>query len=96
MIEVFRYRKRFYLVFEFVEGTVLDELEKMPRGLGEDRCRERIYQVTRAINYCHTNHVSRHAYEKSMNYSWPCHFKRMRVNSQCVTDFLAMMHLLNC
>jgi hypothetical protein len=37
---------------------VLDELEKMPGGLGDERCRERIYQVTRAINYCHSNHVS--------------------------------------
>lgn len=58
MIEVFRHRKRFFLVFEFLEGTVLDELEKMPGGLGDERCRERIYQVTRAINYCHSNNVN--------------------------------------
>ncbi|XP_044272508.1 cyclin-dependent kinase-like 4 isoform X2 [Tribolium madens] len=57
MIEVFRHRKRFFLVFEFLEGTVLDELEKMPGGLGDERCRERIYQVTRAINYCHSNNI---------------------------------------
>ncbi|KRT83023.1 protein kinase, partial [Oryctes borbonicus] len=57
MIEVFRYRKRFYLVFEYLEGTVLDELEKMPGGLGDERSRERIYQVTRAINFCHSNHI---------------------------------------
>nr|XP_022917148.1 cyclin-dependent kinase-like 4 [Onthophagus taurus]XP_022917149.1 cyclin-dependent kinase-like 4 [Onthophagus taurus]XP_022917150.1 cyclin-dependent kinase-like 4 [Onthophagus taurus] len=57
MIEVFRHRKRFYLVFEYLEGTLLDELEKMPSGLGDDRCRERIYQVTRAINFCHSNHI---------------------------------------
>ncbi|KAL1493995.1 hypothetical protein ABEB36_009671 [Hypothenemus hampei] len=57
MIEVFRHRKRFYIVFEFMEGTVLDELEKMPGGLGEERSRERIYQVCRAISYCHNNHI---------------------------------------
>ena len=57
MIEVFRHRKRFFLVFEYLEGTVLDELEKMPGGLGDERCRERIFQVTRAINYCHSNNV---------------------------------------
>ncbi|XP_048519827.1 cyclin-dependent kinase-like 2 isoform X2 [Dendroctonus ponderosae] len=45
MIEVFRHRKRFYIVFEFMEGTVLDELEKMPGGLGEERTRERIFQI---------------------------------------------------
>lgn len=58
MIEVFRHRKRFYIVFEYMEGTVLDELEKMPGGLGEERTRERIFQVCRAISYCHSNHVS--------------------------------------
>lgn len=57
MIEVFRYRKRFYLVFEYLEGTVLDELEKMPGGLGDDRSRERIFQVSRAISYCHSNNI---------------------------------------
>lgn len=58
MIEVFRYRKRFYLVFEYLEGTVLDELDKMPAGLGDERSRERIFQVVRAISYCHSNNVS--------------------------------------
>ncbi|XP_074027500.1 cyclin-dependent kinase-like 2 isoform X1 [Leptinotarsa decemlineata] len=57
MIEVFRHRKRFYLVFEYLEGTVLDELEKMPHGLGDERCRERIFQVTRGISYCHSNNI---------------------------------------
>ncbi|KAF5302105.1 hypothetical protein FQR65_LT08656 [Abscondita terminalis] len=57
MVEVFRYRKRFYLVFEYLEGTVLDELEKVSGGLNEDVCRERIFQVTRAVNFCHINNV---------------------------------------
>lgn len=58
MIEVFRNRKRFYIVFEYVEGTILDELEKYPEGLGDEKSRERIYQVTRAVQFCHINHVS--------------------------------------
>lgn len=57
MIEVFRHKKRFYLVFEYLEGTILDELEKYPNGLGEERCRERIFQVIRGISYCHSNNV---------------------------------------
>ncbi|XP_056643382.1 cyclin-dependent kinase-like 2 isoform X1 [Diorhabda sublineata] len=57
MIEVFRHKKRFYLVFEYLHGTVLDELDKMPGGLGEERCRERVFQVTRGIGYCHSNHI---------------------------------------
>ncbi|KAJ8921704.1 hypothetical protein NQ315_010614 [Exocentrus adspersus] len=57
MIEVFKYQKRFYLVFEFLEWTVLDELDKMPSGLGEQKCKENIFQVLRAISYCHRNHI---------------------------------------
>ncbi|CAG9863133.1 unnamed protein product [Phyllotreta striolata] len=57
MIEVFRHKKRFYLVFEYLKGTVLDELDKAQSGLGEQRCRDRIFQVLRGIAYCHNNHV---------------------------------------
>ncbi|KAL3274321.1 hypothetical protein HHI36_015722 [Cryptolaemus montrouzieri] len=57
IIEVFRYRKRFYLVFEYLNGTILDELERMDGGLGEERCRERLYQIIRAISYCHSNQI---------------------------------------
>ncbi|KAJ8972427.1 hypothetical protein NQ317_012445 [Molorchus minor] len=51
MIEVFRHKKT------ILSRTVLDELDKMPGGLGEERCRERIFQVVRAINYCHSNNI---------------------------------------
>ncbi|KAK9887823.1 hypothetical protein WA026_000138 [Henosepilachna vigintioctopunctata] len=57
IIEVFRYRKRFYLVFEYLNGTILDELERMDGGLGEERCRERMYQIIRAISFCHSNQI---------------------------------------
>lgn len=59
LIEVFRVRKRFHLVFEFVDRTVLDELEEAGGdGLDEQSCRERILQVLRAVRYCHLKHVS--------------------------------------
>nr|CAI5828111.1 unnamed protein product [Callosobruchus analis] len=57
LIEVFRHRKRFYLVFEYVAGTVLDELERHNGGLDYEMCRERIFQVTRAVAYCHYNNI---------------------------------------
>ncbi|CAH1972671.1 unnamed protein product [Acanthoscelides obtectus] len=57
LIEVFRHRKRFYLVFEYVAGTLLDELERYNGGLECEMCRERIFQVTRAISYCHYNNI---------------------------------------
>ena len=33
LLEVFRRKKRVYLVFEFVDKTVLDDLEQQPEGL---------------------------------------------------------------
>ncbi|XP_046748531.1 cyclin-dependent kinase-like 4 [Diprion similis] len=57
MIEVFRRRKRFYLVFEYLDHTLLDELEAVGTGLGIDASRRHIFQVLRGLNYCHTNHI---------------------------------------
>ncbi|XP_026471206.1 cyclin-dependent kinase-like 5 [Ctenocephalides felis] len=58
MIEVFRRKRRFYLVFEYLEHTVLDELESRGGGgLGDDLSRKYIYQVIRAVDFCHSNNV---------------------------------------
>ncbi|XP_015172336.1 PREDICTED: cyclin-dependent kinase-like 1 [Polistes dominula] len=57
MIEVFRRRKRFYLVFEFLDHTVLDELEKTGDGLGAEVSKRYIFQVLRGLNFCHNNHI---------------------------------------
>ncbi|KAI4495890.1 hypothetical protein M0802_008296 [Mischocyttarus mexicanus] len=57
MIEVFRRRKRFYLVFEFLDHTVLDELERTADGLGIEVSKRYIFQVLRGLNFCHNNHI---------------------------------------
>ncbi|CAD6217106.1 GSCOCG00004673001-RA-CDS [Cotesia congregata] len=57
MIEVFRRRKRFYLVFEYLDHTVLDELEVSSNGLGPQVSRRYIFQVLRGLNFCHSNHI---------------------------------------
>ncbi|KAF7390726.1 cyclin-dependent kinase-like 1 isoform X1 [Vespula maculifrons] len=57
MIEVFRRRKRFYLVFEFLDHTVLDELERSPDGLGLEVSKRYIFQVLRGLNFCHNNQI---------------------------------------
>lgn len=57
MIEVFRKKRRFYLVFEYLDHTVLDELEATPDGLGQNIARRHIFQVLRGLNFCHNNHV---------------------------------------
>jgi cyclin-dependent kinase-like len=58
MIEVFRRKRRFYLVFEYVDHTILDELEENNSGLGEETSRKYIFQVLRGIDFCHANSVS--------------------------------------
>ena len=58
MIEVFRRKRRFYLVFEYLHHTLLDELEASPGGLGEDTAKKHLYQLLKGIDYCHQNSVS--------------------------------------
>ncbi|XP_052768489.1 cyclin-dependent kinase-like 2 isoform X5 [Mya arenaria] len=57
LLEVFRRKKRLYLVFEFVDHTVLDELEKCPNGLDETTCRKILWQVLKGIEFCHHNNI---------------------------------------
>ena len=58
LIEVFRRKKRLFLVFEFVDHTVLDELERYPNGLDENNVRKVLWQVLRALEFCHNHNVS--------------------------------------
>lgn len=58
MIEVFRRRKRLYLVFEYLDHTVLDELEETKSGLDWDRSRRYIFQILRGLDFCHNHKVS--------------------------------------
>ena len=57
LIEVFRRKKRLYLVFEFVDHTLLDELEKYPNGLEEIMCRRILWQVLCGTEFCHLHNV---------------------------------------
>ncbi|XP_005095371.1 cyclin-dependent kinase-like 2 isoform X2 [Aplysia californica] len=57
LIETFRRRKRLYLVFEFVDHTVLDELEKCPNGLDENTCRKILWQVLKGTEFCHSHNI---------------------------------------
>jgi len=57
LIEVFRRKRKLYLVFEYVDHTILEELEENPSGLGEEVARKHVFQVVRAINFCHQNNI---------------------------------------
>ena len=56
--QVFRRKRKLYLVFEYVDHTILEELEENPSGLAEEVARKHVFQVIRAIMFCHQNNVS--------------------------------------
>ena len=51
--EAFRRKGKLYLVFEYVDKNLLEVLEESSQGLDEDKVRSYIYQLCRAIDYCH-------------------------------------------
>lgn len=58
LIEVFRRKRKLHLVFEFCELTVLDILEKYPRGVPEAITKRIIWQTTNAVAFCHKHNVN--------------------------------------
>ena len=49
LIEVFRRRRKLFLVFEYVERTVLEELEDSPKGLVSEKNRRTMTTVIMMI-----------------------------------------------
>ena len=58
LLEVFRRKKRLFLVFEFVDRTILDDLERKPNGLDELYSKKVCFQVLRGLEFCHSHNVS--------------------------------------
>ena len=44
-------------VFEFVDRTILEDLERNPDGLTEVEVKKTIYQLVRSIEFCHSHNV---------------------------------------
>ncbi|XP_028131093.1 cyclin-dependent kinase-like 1 isoform X1 [Diabrotica virgifera virgifera] len=53
LIEVFRRKRRLHLVFEFCDKTVLNELERYPRGCPDLLTQQIVWQTLQAVAYCH-------------------------------------------
>ena len=58
LLEVFRRKKRLYLVFEFVDHTALDDLERFPNGAEESYVKKIMWQVLKGVEFCHVHNVS--------------------------------------
>lgn len=63
LIETFQGRKGLYLVFEFMEYTLLDEVSRY-LGLSENICRRILWQILRGVEFCHLHNVSEKQQQK--------------------------------
>ena len=57
LLDVFRRKRKLYLVFEFVESTLLQELERRPEGLDPLDTKKIMWQLVRGIDYLHQHQV---------------------------------------
>ncbi|XP_041131646.1 cyclin-dependent kinase-like 1 [Polyodon spathula] len=53
LIEVFRRKRKLHLVFEYCDHTVLNELDRYPRGAPEHLVKSITWQTLQAVNFCH-------------------------------------------
>ena len=60
LTEVFRRKGKLYLVFEYVERTILEDLEKHMDGLSVEETKKVMWQLLRSIAYCHNRKVPFH------------------------------------
>eukprot|EP00742_Colponemidia_sp_Colp-10_P002704 GILJ01002891.1.p1 GENE.GILJ01002891.1~~GILJ01002891.1.p1 ORF type:complete len:667 (+),score=99.99 GILJ01002891.1:104-2104(+) len=57
LIEVFRRKGKLYLVFEYVERTILQDLERHPEGLDPLEVKKCMWQLLRSIEFCHSHNI---------------------------------------
>ncbi|XP_031797375.1 cyclin-dependent kinase-like 2 isoform X1 [Sarcophilus harrisii] len=57
LLEAFKKRKRWYLVFEFVDHTILDDLDLFPNGLEYPNVQKYLFQIIKGIEFCHNHNI---------------------------------------
>ena len=57
LLQVFREEDKLYLVFEYVERTVLEELESSPDGISLEKLKSITYQMVKALDFLHSHDI---------------------------------------
>ena len=57
LTEVFRRKGKLYLVFEYVERTILEDLEQHMDGLSAEETKRLMWQLVKSILYCHSHRI---------------------------------------
>ncbi|XP_072112630.1 cyclin-dependent kinase-like 2 isoform X8 [Mobula birostris] len=57
LLEVFKKKGRWFLVFEYMDRTLLDDLEQFPKGLDYSRVRSYLFQILRGLAFCHSHNI---------------------------------------
>jgi cyclin-dependent kinase-like len=55
--EAFKRENKLNIVFEFVEKTVLEDIENSPEGLKTDMIRSYMFQLLKGLRYLHKNGI---------------------------------------
>ena len=55
--EVFREKGKLYLIFDYVQKTLLEELQATPEGLDFERIKSITYQIIQANNFLHEGKI---------------------------------------
>ncbi|OMJ72142.1 hypothetical protein SteCoe_29479 [Stentor coeruleus] len=55
--EAFRRQGKLYLVFEYVDRNLLEVLEQKPNGIEPEFIQQYIYQLCKAIDFCHSQSI---------------------------------------
>lgn len=100
MLEHARRRRRLFIIFEYVDGTVLDYIEaQSSKRISGEKCREITWQVLRGLEFIHRNRmIHRDVKPENILYSKEgvaklCDFGFARpnsiINGEVFTDYVA-------
>lgn len=57
LIEVFRWKRKIFLVFEYVPHTILEEIENNPEGLTQFEVKKYMWQLIKGTKFMHQYNV---------------------------------------